>query len=206
MKQEKGSQRLDEVTKDEWERFLAALPRVMAKKAFGTDEYRELAQRRYDAILNAIWETGCHPSVMSNPKKWGVQVRSMEGEPVMKWFRPKKKMKHICVMPVSQATADKVNWLSENGSYTTRQILRVFVDLCEASGVLRVTPRTIRHTVGWQVFRKHGPSAAKESLGVSDHVLQFYLAMNAETRVRVIREGRQSDHKPSLATVESKEG
>lgn len=186
----KGAQRLDEVTKDEWERLTAALPHVMASKAFGTDEYRNLAQKRYDAILSTFWDTGCHPSVLSNPKKWGVRVMEMDGSPVMRWFRPKKDMKHVCVMPLRESTKAKLEWLLENGSVSTRQILRLFDDLCKASGVKDVTPRTIRHTVGWQVFKEHGPAAAKEALGVSDHVLQFYLAMSAETRVRVIRESR----------------
>lgn len=179
--------RIDPITETEWKRLRSQLGPIMDEKAFGSESYRHTAKARYGWIMDFLWETGAHPSVFANPGKNNVQLK----DDTMVWRRPKTK--RVCVMPLSRLTALELrDYLAEGPYYTTRSILRVMRECADRAGLKDVTPKTIRHSVAYDLFRKHGPSVAKESLGVSDKVLQDYMAMSADTRVRVIREGREA--------------
>jgi hypothetical protein len=167
---------------------------VLGKKAFGSPEARHYAEDAYGLVFDALWQTGAHPSVFAEPSKNKVQLKRDGDEWTMVWRRPKTR--RVCVMPVTRGLAAGLleylnNRLGDWPIYTTRSLLRTMRECAEEAGLKDVTPKTIRHTVAYNLFKAHGPSVAKESLGVSDKVLQDYMAMNAETRVRVIREGRK---------------
>lgn len=184
--------RIDPITEAEWKRLLSQLGPVIDRKAWGTENAKRYALDAYQLVFEALWETGAHPSVFAQPGKNNVQIKP-GSPPTMVWRRPKTK--RVCVMPITPGLAGGLdeylfNRLGEWPIYTTRSILRVMRECAEAAGLKDVTPKTIRHTVAYILFKKHGPSVVKESLGVSDRVLQDYMALNAETRVRVIHEGR----------------
>lgn len=185
--------RIDPITQTEWEAIRARLDTVLARKAWGGPEALQYAKDSYGLVFDALWETGAHPSVFAEPAKNKVQVKSEQEGFTLVWRRPKTR--RVCVMPISRGLAAGLseylfNRVGDWAIYSTRSILRVMRECSEEAGLKDVTPKTIRHSVGYELFKKHGPSVAKESLGVSDKVLQDYMAMSAETRVRVIREGR----------------
>lgn len=184
--------RIDPITETEWKRIRGELDAVLSRKAWGSEAAEQYAQDAYGVVFDALWETGAHPSVFAQPAKNNVQIKPGT-PPTMVWRRPKTK--RVCVMPISQGLAAGLDEYLFNRTcdwpiYTTRSLLRVMRECAEAAGLKDVTPKTIRHTVAYILFKKHGPSVVKESLGVSDRVLQDYMALNAETRVRVIHEGR----------------
>lgn len=184
------TQRLNVVTSDEWKRLRAALPRVLKAKSFGTDEYRESTRTRIETILDVLWATGCHPSVLADPKRHSIVVKN-DGlaEYSMTWRRPKKKgLAGYCAMPISDELAERLDAYIAGETFSRKTIWQYVAECANEAGVHDVTPRTLRHTVGFRIFKALGPSAAKESLNVSDRVLQYYLAMDSETRIKAIRE------------------
>jgi hypothetical protein len=186
--------RIDPITKTEWQLIRAKLPSVLAGKAWGSAEALQYAQDAYGVVFDALWETGAHPSVFAQPAKNGVGVKEGPDGFTLVWRRPKTK--RVCVMPISRQLAIALEeYLFNRGEwplYTTRSVLRVMRECSQSAGFKDVTPKTIRHSVAFELFKKHGPSVVKESLGVSSRVLESYMALNAETRVRVIREGRSN--------------
>lgn len=184
--------RIDPITPAEWTRIRNVLPIVIERKAWATQNDQRYALDAYGLVFDALWETGAHPSVFAEPVKNRVQIKQDPEGFTLVWRRPKTR--RVCVMPISRALAAGLNeYLFREGwtVYGTRSLLRVMRETSHAAGVPDVTPKTIRHTVAYRIFKEHGPSVAKESLGVSDKVLQDYMALNAETRVRVIRESQQ---------------
>lgn len=186
--------RIDPITPEEWQKVRGQLWYILSKKAWGTQNALEYARDSYGLVFDALWETGAHPSVFANPVKSHVQIKQDPEGFTLVWRRPKTK--RVCVMPITRDVAAGLeeylfNRVGEWPIYSTSSLLRTMRACAEAGGVKDVTPKTIRHTVAYRLFKEHGPSVAKESLGVSDKVLQDYMAMNAETRVRVIRESRQ---------------
>lgn len=184
-------QRLDPVTEAEWAKLRAALPAVLAKKSFLTDEERASAEKRVSAILDTLWETGCHPIVLAEPKEHGVTIKGDPGDYSVTWRRPKKRgLAGYCAMPLNDKEAVALSAYLIGPHYSRKTIWQYVAQCSKEAGVQRVTPRTLRHTVGWRIFKSLGPTAAKESLNVSDRVLQYYLAMDSGTRLRAIREQR----------------
>lgn len=185
--------RIDPISVDEWHKITTSLPGVIMSKAWGSDTARDYALDSYRLVFDALWETGAHPSVFAEPEKNKVQIKNDPGGFTLVWRRPKTR--RVCVMPISRSVAlgleeylaGRQNW----PVYSTRSLLRTMRECSRDAAVPDVTPKTIRHTVAYRLFKEHGPSVAKESLGVSDKVLQDYMALNAETRVRVIRESRK---------------
>lgn len=200
--------RIDPITETEWKATRNALQSVLEKKAWGTTNAKQYAQDAYGLVFDALWETGAHPSVFADPVKNRVQIKEDKDGWTMVWRRPKTR--RVCVMPISRGTAVALteylfNRVGEWPIYTTRSLLRVMRECSSAAGLKDVTPKTVRHTVAFRLFKEHGPSVAKESLGVSDKVLQDYMALNAETRVRVIRESRQKGQ-PFQGSPNTREG
>lgn len=186
--------RIDPITPAQWTAVRNALGEVIDGKAWGTENAKQYAKDAYGLVFDALWETGAHPSVFADPVKNRVQIKEDSEGWTMVWRRPKTR--RVCVMPISRGLAVALteylfNRIGDWPLYTTRSILRVMRECSDAADVKDVTPKTIRHTVAFRLFKLHGPSVTKESLGVSDRVLQDYMALNAETRVRVIRETQQ---------------
>lgn len=182
-------QRLDEVTVVEWTRIKAALPVVLARKFFPTKEARADAQERLQTVMDALWASGCHPVVLSDPKAHSVALRGAQGEWSMTWRRPKKRgLAGYCAMPVGDELKPRLEAYLAGTTYSRKTIWQYVSECAKEAGSEGVTPRTIRHTVGWRIFKALGGSAAKESLNVSDRVLQYYLAMDSKTRLKAIRE------------------
>lgn len=178
--------RIDPITEEEWARLRAKLDAVLSRKAWGSPEALQYAKDAYGGVFDALWETGAHPSVFAEPAKNRVQVKPDS----MVWRRPKTR--RVCVMPITRSTASFLdeylnNRLGDWPVYTTRSLLRVMRECAGEADLADVTPKTIRHTVAFRIFKALGPSAAKESLGVSDRVLQDYMALSAETRVEAVR-------------------
>lgn len=187
--------RIDPISDDEWLRIRAELPLVLRAKAFGSVEALGHAIQGYSIVFDALWATGAHPSVFEHPERSRVNVRDDDEGSVMEWRRPKTK--RVCAMPLEPHVADALRvYLYGKGPwprYSTRSILRVMREAAEQAGVPDVTPKTIRHTVGFRLFKAHGPTVAKDSLGVSDRVLQDYLRLTDKARMKAIRDGMKSD-------------
>lgn len=182
--------RLDPITADEWNSIRNKLPVVLDKKMFGSEDARQYAKDAYGVVFDALWETGAHPSVFADPVKNRVQVKQGKDGFEMHWRRPKTR--RVCIMPVTWDVALSLseylgNRLGEWPVYSTKSILRTMRECAKEAGVADVTPKTLRHTVAFRIFKALGPSAAKESLGVSDKVLQDYMAMSADTRIKAVR-------------------
>lgn len=205
--------RIDPITPAQWKVLRASLRPVVERKHFGTTTARDYAFASYGVVFDALWETGAHPSVFADPVKNRVAIKNTPTGWEMHWRRPKTK--RLCIMPITPNLARDLNvYLNVEHDpqfplYTTRSLLRVMRECSEEAGIKDVTPKTIRHTVAYNLFKAHGPSVAKESLGVSDRVLQDYMALSAETRVRVIRDGRKGVpevHPPLTQALREKEG
>lgn len=202
------TQRLDPVTQEEWAKLRAALPSVLDAKSFLAPVNRLDAEAKVTAALDVFWATGCHPVVLADPKAHSVTIRGQPGQLVMSWRRPKKKgIAGYCAMPLTDAEADALKPYLETGLGSRKTLWAYVRDCAKVAGVKGVTPRTIRHTVGWRVFKALGPTAAKESLNVSDRVLQYYLSMESGTRIQAIRELMGAAKTPTLQkTVEIPKG
>lgn len=182
------TQRLDPVTEHEWAALRSALPAILEYKSFLTPADKQEACKRITAALDVFWATGCHPVVLAEPKRHSVTLQGNNGDYTMTWRRPKKKgLAGYCAMPLSDNEADQLRPYLETGIYTRKTLWAYVRECAKEAGVKGVTPRTIRHTVGWRVFKALGPTAAKESLNVSDRVLQYYLSMESGTRIKAIR-------------------
>lgn len=153
------------------------------------DETRNRRLLVYGTILDTLWETGCHVSVPCEPEKWRVDFQQGDSGWEMVWKRPKTT--ETCVMPV---TGDLVNrWRDYQAQpwRPTRRMVNEIITRCgEYAKIPDVSPLTIRHTVGFQVFKGSGPSAAKESLGVSDRSLQHYTRLHSGDRIKSVRASR----------------
>lgn len=180
------AQRLDQVTTEEWAKIKAALPIVVAKKTFMGSPMEALG--RAHVVLDTLWATGCHPVVLADPKAHNVALRGSNGDWAMTWRRPKKRgLAGYCSMPIDDELRVRLEAYLSGPWYSRKTIWKYTTECAKEAKVDGVTPRTIRHTVGWRIFKALGASAAKESLNVSDRVLQYYLAMDSKTRLREVR-------------------
>lgn len=195
--------RIDPITAQEWAKIRASLRRVVAERSWGSADASAWAENTYGLIFDGLWATGAHPSVFADPMKNRVNVREDEEGWVMEWRRPKTK--RVCAMPLQKDLADglRAYFFTEGPwpHYTTRSILRAMRAASAEAGVEDVTPKTIRHTVGFNLFKAHGPTVAKDSLGVSDRVLQDYLRLTDKARMRAIRQGMRPDRKAKPAAI-----
>lgn len=182
--------RIDPITAAEWGRIRTQLRGVVRDKAF-TEAMWDWAERAYGAVMDALWETGCHPSVLADPAANSATLKQTSKGWNLQWRRPKTR--RICVMPISGDLAERLKtYMALPGHYSTRSILRMVRECADRAGIPDVTPKTLRHSVAFDLFKRHGPSVVMESLGVSQKVLNDYMAMSAETRVEAIRQGRQN--------------
>lgn len=183
--------RTDPITDQDWFAILDALPRVMAARKYGEEDYRQRATRQIEAALRLLWATGCHVSVVSKPTAHELRRRDTHDGPVAQWRRPKTR--NWCVMPLTTPEADTLDWWLEQPRHPSRKyIWEVLCACARHAGLPGVTPLTIRHTVAFRVFHAAGPAAAKESLAVGDRALQHYTALSAGPRIAAIRAAREA--------------
>lgn len=193
--------RIKPLSDEEWTRLRGSLDTALGRMYSPDPETHRQRQLVYGVILDTLWETGCHVSVPCEPAKWKVDFHQGDDGWEMVWKRPKTR--ETCLMPISGELVTRWrSYLAQEWRPTRRMINEIITRCGEYAKIPDVSPLTIRHSVGFNLFKSNGPSAAKESLGVSDRSLQHYTRLHSGDRIKSIRANRpiydnpEADKKP----------
>lgn len=133
-------------------------------------------------ILDVLYRTGCHASVLLMKKPSRGEVRSpirpeIQGGALV-WRRAKTGRQMRAVLPPALIPPLQAYLAESKLPYST--FLHQLHELSAQAGTRRLYPLMFRHNVALRVFRKHGPGAAQAALGVSDRVLKDYTSFADE--------------------------
>jgi len=184
--------RIEPITQEEWDRIKQAVPIVLARKAWISQDARNYAEDCFNLVLDALWATGAHPSVFSAQRAGSPQI--VQDDDGFLFVHKRPKTKKPLSIPISRDLAVSLEeYLSkDSGSYSRQHIWRTLKEFSREAGVKGINPRLIRHTVAHRIFREHGPTVVKETLGVSDESLQYYMALGDKGRLKALRGSLQN--------------
>ena len=155
---------------------LELLERI-AKNRFGeeSDAYKSFMIFRY---------TGCHVSVLINPKYELHEEKDEEGDIIIIWQRPKKKGAWARTPILKHSNIDfDINKFATQVQKRKKKIKRLYwyrlmVELGEKSGIKLkepLSPNTLRHTLGVELLNKGWEEVqVAQLLNVSRKTLEWY--------------------------------
>jgi hypothetical protein len=190
-------ERKQPLSEAEWTRIKKAVPIVLKRKAWISADAQQYAQDCFSLVLDALWATGAHPSVFSAERAGNPQI--VQDEDGFLFIHRRPKTGKALSVPINRDLAVSLaEYLpKDTGNYSRQHIWATLREFAQEAGVEGVTPRLIRHTVAIRIFREHGPSVVKETLGVSDRSLEYYTSLNDKARIAVLR----SSQNPNRATA-----
>lgn len=126
-------------------------------------------------LSHLIYSTGMHPAVPADPTRWNVHVETHGDVRLLVWVRPKNKK--LVAIPYDPGLDPwfpnllEVLRLKRYHPVYVNQLVHAFGT---RSGILGLTPRSLRHDYCFRAVGKHGVVIARELTGTTTDVLMGY--------------------------------